>query len=148
MSDSLPAPQPASAPDPLRLAAALAWAVLVLGGGGFAAGWAVDGFGELGLLSVWLLGVAGGFVAAKILVRKSKPVGWLLVVACCGAALLAEVCWLVWNPHVGQEPGWWGAVLFLPKFIRGYRVAVLVAVVCAVLGSVAAYRQVAVRVQS
>ena len=96
-------------PKPRLVPLAMVWAVAVGIVGGYSCGLAVDRYGELGSLSLWLLGALAGYVGRKIITYASRPVGWSLVVACLAASVIAEVCWIHWNELECPE-GWFAAV--------------------------------------
>jgi len=131
-------------PSPARLASAIAWAVVVLIAGSGLTSYCVLRFGERGLFAVWPVGWAGGLVAAKILRGKSKLVGGLLVVACFGITLIAEVVWIHANIK-GADESWFKAISLLPAFVRQFQISAFLAVVLAIFGAIAAWRGVAER---
>ena len=45
--------------------------------------------------------------------------GAVLVVACIGAFLVAEVCWIRWETVHGEE-SWLAAIKLLPTFVHEY----------------------------
>jgi hypothetical protein len=112
--------------------------------GGAVVGFATLEFGELGMIIVWPIGWAGGWVAAKILGGKSKLVGVLLVAACFGVSMLAEVIWIHEN-LVKAEKDWVKSIGLLPAFINQYRYSALSALIFSVFAAMSAWRQVSVR---
>lgn len=123
---------------------AIAWAIVAGTAGGCACGLAIGQFGSLGSASLWLLGVLAGVVSRKILAAPSRVVGWVLVVACVCALVIAETCWIHWNTVQGKE-SWWTALTLLPTFVREYQLPALFAAIFTCFGASSAYRATAVR---
>jgi hypothetical protein len=123
-----------------RLPLIIGLAVLVATAGGYACYWPISYFGELGSVSLWLLGATAGFLGRKIVAGPSRMTGWLLVACCAVAFVIAETCWIRWETKQGAE-GWWESIALLPTFVRLYRRAALIGTVFTFLGSLSAYRQ-------
>jgi len=131
-------------PNMVRLGCAILWVAFVLIAGGALAGYGVLEFGEWGIFFVWPIGWAGGFVASNILGGKSRLVGGLLVVACFGISLIAEVNW-IHEKIVGADENWVKAISLLPAFIRQYRISALMALIFSIFGATSAWHQVSGR---
>ncbi|HJN09508.1 MAG: hypothetical protein QGH33_01930 [Pirellulaceae bacterium] len=131
-------------PDIMRLAYAILWVTFVLIGGGALASYCALEFGELGMFVVWPIGWAGGFVASKILGGKSRFVGSLLVAACFGISVIAEVIW-IHTEIEGADESWVKAISLLPAFIRQYRVSALIALIVSIFGAMSAWQQLSAR---
>ncbi len=127
-----------------RLLAALLWVIVVVVGGVLLTNVAVRRYGELGMFVVWPIGWAAGFVAGKIVSRKSRLVGGLLVLACISIPVLAQVHWIQVNIE-DAHGSWWRAFTLVPLFAQQFQVAAITAVCMAILGGISAWRQVAVR---
>lgn len=127
-----------------ELALVVCWAVAVTGLGGYAAGLAITKFGTLGTVSLWLVGEAAGFGGRKIVSQKSKFAGVILVGACLGAFVIAEVCWLHWKTIQGEE-SWLAAIRLLPTFLQEYTLAAIIGGVFCLIGANSAFRCVARR---
>lgn len=123
---------------------AIGWAVVAGMGGGYVCGLAISRFGEIGSISLWALGALAGYVGRKIISVPSRLVGWVLVVACGAAFVIAEVCWIHWNTKQGAE-SWWTAFTLLPMFVQEYEIAALFGAILTVFGALSAYRQTAIR---
>ncbi len=124
---------------------AIAWAILAGTAGGYACGLAINTrFGEIGSASLWALGVLGGFVGRKIITAPSRLVGWVLVVACVCALVIAETCWIHWNIEQGRE-SLWTAFTLLPRFVKQFQLSALFAAIFTCFGASSAYRATAVR---
>ena len=93
---------------------------------------------------MWLVGEAAGVVGRKLVAEKSKLAGVILVVACVGALVIAEVCWLHWKTVQGEE-SWWAAIRLLPTFVREYTLSAAIGAIFCFIGASSAYRQVARR---
>jgi hypothetical protein len=130
--------------SPMSLVLVAGWAVVVACLGGYACGLAISKFGTLGAVSLWLVGEAAGFVGKRLVVEKSRMAGVFLVVACIGAFLFAEVCWIRWHTVQG-EAGWLAAIGLLSTFVKEYSVAAAVGGIFCGIGANSAYRQVARR---
>ncbi len=131
-------------PDLVRLVSAVLWIAFLLIAGGGLVGYTVLEFGEYGMFAVWPLGWVGGCVASKILGGKSKPVGVLLVVACFGVSVMAEVIW-IHAKFPGGDESWVKAISLLPAFIQRYKISAFTALLFSAFGAMSAWRQVAVR---
>lgn len=131
-------------PMPIGLVLILCWGAIVLSLGGFACGFAITKFGTLGTISLWLLGAAAGFGGQKLVAEKSKLAGLILVVACVGAFVIAEVCWIRWDTIQGEE-SWLAAIQLLPTFVQEYTLSALIGGIMCFIGANSAYRQVARR---
>ena len=129
---------------PMKLALLLCWAAAVVCIGGFAAGLAIVEFGTLGALSLWPVGEAAGFVGRKLVPEKSKLAGVILVVACVGAFVLAETCWIHWDTVQG-EASWLASIRLLPAFVQERPRAAVFGCFFCVIGANSAYRRVARR---
>ena len=133
-----------SPPNFVRLGSAVLWVVFFLLAGGALASYAALEFGEIGMLVVWPIGWAAGWVASRILDGKSKFVGGLLVAACFGVSLIAEVNW-IHSEIRGADESWLKAISLLPAFVRQYWYSAISALVFSVLGAMSAWRQVSTR---
>jgi hypothetical protein len=142
-----------SHPEPLRIAFAAIWVLVILVVGAPLCAWAIDAKGWFASVLLWPLGWLGGAVAHKILGGKSKVVGGLLVAACVVIFLFAEVAWIHWNwalatsaddKNLGTET-WFEAVALVPTLIDRSTLTVAVAGLFCAFGAISAYRQVAVR---
>ena len=140
-SQPTPSKQP---PNNVRLGCAILWAVVVLVAGGALASYCVLRIGERGLFVVWPIGWAGGLVASKILGGRSKVVGGLLVVACFGLTLIAELSW-IHEKIEGADESWFKTISLLPAFARQFQISAFIALVLAIFGAMAAWRAVAAR---
>lgn len=129
---------------PVHLAFLLCWTGVIVAFGGFASGLAIAKFGILGCISLWLVGEGAGFGWHKIVPQKSKVAGAALVIACVGAFLVAEVCWIHWKTVQGEE-SWWAAVQLLPTFFAEYTSSAIIGGVFCMIGSHSAYRRAARR---
>ncbi|MBI3467823.1 MAG: hypothetical protein HY000_32845 [Planctomycetes bacterium] len=134
------APRSTTTPSPVRVAAALVWAVVVAIVGGLACGWLIMRYGEFGTVGLWGCGAIGGFVARRMTGKGSKPVAIALVIACVLALLLAETWWIRenWNP---PPKDWVSAVSKLPEFAKGFQISALVAALFCAFGAHSAWRQ-------
>jgi hypothetical protein len=134
------APRSPSMVSPVRIVAAIAWAVVVAVGGGLACGWLIMRYGEFGSIGLWGCGVIGGFVARKITGKGSQAVGIALVIACVLAALLAETWWIRenWNP---PPTDWLDAFSKLPDFAKNFQISALTAALFCAFGAHSAWRQ-------
>lgn len=129
---------------PMELVLILCWGAAVMSLGGFSAGLAITKLGTLGVASLWLVGEAAGIVGRKLVPEKSTLAGVVLVVACVGAFVLAEVCWLHWTRRDGAE-SWLAAIKLLPKFVQIYTLAAVIGAVFCFIGAQSAFRRVARR---
>jgi hypothetical protein len=130
-------------PDITRLTMVISWVALLLIAGGALASYTVLDFGAFGMIVVWPIGWAGGCVASKILGGKSKFVGVLLVAACFGIAVIAEVNWI--HVKIKGADDWATAISYLPTFARQFRYPVIIALLFSVFGAMSAWRQVSAR---
>jgi hypothetical protein len=130
-------------PDIARLTLVISWVAFLLIAGGALASYTVLEFGAFGMIVVWPIGWAGGCVAARILGGKSKFVGVLLVAACFGIAVIAEVNWI--HEKIIGADDWSTAISFLPTFVRQFRYPAITALLYSVFGAMAAWRQVSAR---
>jgi hypothetical protein len=133
---------PDSTPSAMQLPLVIGLALAVALLGGVACGWAISYFGELGSISLWLLGVLAGLAGKKIIAGPSRLTAWLLVVACVVAFAIAEICWIHWATKQGAE-GWWKSVTLLLTFVQQYRIAALAGTIFTVFGALSAYRHTA-----
>jgi len=139
-----PPPTPRPGPGVHRLLFAIVWVALVLIVGAVIACHSALEFGELGMIAVWPIGWAGGFVAAKILAGKSKLVGALLVATCFSIAVIAELNW-IHEEIEGADESWSKTISLLPAFVRQFKLAAIVALIFAGFGALSAWRAVTVR---
>ena len=131
-------------PNMLHLGCAILWVAFVLIAGGALTSYGALEYGEWSMFVVWPIGWAGGFVASKILGGKSRLVGGLLVVACFGISLIAEVTW-IHEKIVGADESWFKAISLLPAFVRQYWISALMALIFSSFGATSAWRQVSAR---
>lgn len=133
-----------STPSVMQLPLVIGLALVVAIAGGYACYWPISYYGELGSVSLWLLGAVAGFLGRKIIAGPSRLTGWLLVACCVVAFVIAETCWIRWETKQGAE-GWWTSITLLPTFVQLYRRAALAGAIFTLLGSLSAYRQTARR---
>ena len=84
-------------------------------------------------------------MASRILGGKSKIVGGLLVAACFGVSVIAEVNWIHTRGFRGGDEGWFKAISLLPAFIKAYRYSAISALIFSIFGAMSAWRQVSTR---
>ncbi len=107
--------------------------------GGWLTGLAVDQFGEVGSVTVWLVGVLAGLVVNRMGWRGNAAVLVLVIVGLALAGVVAEVCWMRWN--IQQADSWSAAIQLLPRFALEYRTSAFVMLIFIVFGSMSAYHQ-------
>jgi len=127
-----------------NLLGVIGWAAVVSLVGGFGCGLAIDRYGRLGSITLWALGALAGFVGHKINRTPSRLVGWLLVVACASALVIAEVWWIRWNIKQSAD-SWWTAVTLIPAFVQQFELAAIIAAIFTAMGAWSAYRSTTVR---
>ena len=127
----------------LDLAIAGGIGILVATLGGYLCGLAIEQFGELGSLSVAVLGWFGGTTVRKLMSRPRPLAGWILVIAVFVAIIVAETMWIRWN--IKDVNDWGKAVSLLPQFCKQYSTSALFAGIFAVFGAISAYREAGIR---
>ncbi len=137
-------PREAPRPEARNVPLALAWAVVVATGGGFACGAIFLRFGDLACLGLWPMGVLAGWVGRKIIVHPNRLVGRALAGACVAAGFVYLVCRVHWG-IVGGDESWLAAIELLPRFLQERWLAGLMIACFTYFGAQAAYSQTAVR---
>lgn len=125
----------------LGIGFALALVTVLLGG--YLCAKAIDNFGEMGAVSLWLLGWVAGVSAKQAMSRPRKVVGYAMAVAVVLAFLFAEVAWIRWN--IKDIDGWGQAIGMLPVFFQQFQMSALAAGIFAFFGASTAYRSAGVR---
>lgn len=133
----------ADAKQGLDLGIGFAIALLTIGLGGFLCARAIDNFGEIGAVALWVLGWSAGTAAKQVMSRPRKLVGYALAIAVIIAFLVAEVAWIKWN--IKDVEGWGQAIGLLPMFCQQFQWSALLGAICAFFGASTAYSTAGVR---
>lgn len=143
--EDAPAKETSPAATPPQLIGAIGAGYGVLGIAAYVGALAVHGFGEPGLILLWLGGFLSGKAALLVLKEaRSQPVGWALAVGCFLAVAFIEVYYIRFK-IVGGEDGWLASLKMLPRFLQQFKISAIVAIIAATLGAMSAYGQAARR---
>lgn len=137
-------PREAPRPEARNVPLAIAWAVVVGAGGGFACGALYPQFRDWAFLGLWLTGGLAGWVGRKIIVHPNRLVGRALAIACVAAGFVYLVCRIYWSGFAGAE-NWAEAIEMLPLFLQKRYLVVALIACFTFFGAQAAYSQTAVR---
>lgn len=122
---------------PIVVAVVIGAAMVVLGG--YAAAIVMDQVGTMGGITLWALGGIGGILYQRLAMNgRQVAAGWILIVACVLAFVVAEVLWINWN-IVDATPLAKALSLF-PTFLAEYKTDAFIAAIFTFFGAGAAYK--------